>query len=263
MTSRSESAPGSRPRRHNWALAQGPIHALGESKNLGTWAQDPRCRVSKATLRGRLALGWEAEDAITRGTGEEPPLRFAHFGRALSLRGWAEQSGIGYQTLYTRVFTDGTRFRDALLQGPDDPGYGVPVTAFGETKPLHLWALDPRANCTAARLHWRVNAGWPPELAITAKPQSPQEPKTRPVAARQAPESVTLDVTADHLQPGDSVLAVGQDPASGTPVLNVRRPSSPPAPAMRKPSVPATPTEAQTAAPPPAPATPQDGAPRR
>ncbi|MEU3188405.1 hypothetical protein ABZ707_30060 [Streptomyces sp. NPDC006923] len=192
-------------------------------------------------------------------------MRFAHFDRSLPLRGWAEQSGISYQTLYTRVFTDGMKFRDALLQGPDDPGYGVPVTALGETKPLHLWALDPRAACTAARLRWRVNAGWPPEQAITAKPQPSQGPQTRPrpEAAGQAPESVVLDITADHLQPGDSVLAVGQDPASGTPVLTVRRPSSPLTPAVRRSSLPATPPEAQTAAPPPAPATPQAGAPRR
>lgn len=227
----SGSDSGSRQGRHDWSLAQGPIEAFGESKNLGAWAKDPRCSIQKATLRGRLALGWDPEDAITTRKGEEPPLRFLHFDRALTLHGWAEQSGISYQALYTRVFTVGTRFRDALLQGPDLPGYDLPVTAFGETKPLHLWALDPRANCTAGRLRWRVEAGWTPEQAITTKPQPQTDTPGNPpqTATRQAPEPVTAQVTVDDLRPGDTVLSTGADPETGNVVLTVRRPATSPA----------------------------------
>ncbi|WP_326812268.1 hypothetical protein OIE62_07760 [Streptomyces scopuliridis] len=222
-TSRGGTSTG----RHNWELAHGDIEAFGEAKKLSAWAQDPRCPVTKATLRGRLALGWDPEDAITRHKNHEPPLLFTHFDRSLTLRGWAEQSGITYQTLYTRIFTDGMRFRTALLQGPDDPDYAIPITAFGETRPLHQWALDSRTNCTAATLHQRIQANWPPESAITEKPPA-ATPGTTPAGpdatGRRAPEPSTLRIPADQLQPGDNVLAVEQDPASGTHLLTVSRP---------------------------------------
>ncbi|MFF1420029.1 hypothetical protein [Streptomyces sp. NPDC058280] len=220
--------------------------------------------MKSATLRGRLALGWDPEDAITRRKNEEPPLLFTHFDRALTFRGWAEQSGIAYRTLYTRVFTNGMKFRDALLQGPDDPGFAVPFTVFGETKPLHRWALDPRTNCTAATLHRRFEANWPLEAAVTEKP--PPATGTRPEDVRHpAPEPLTLRITAGHLQPGDNVLAIDQDPVTGTPVLTVRRPP-PPATGPGR-TVPVPRTQAQGVVPlpgsPPRSATPRAGAPNR
>ncbi|MFB7270799.1 hypothetical protein [Streptomyces sp. NPDC056244] len=223
--------------RHNWELARGDIEAFGESKPLGAWAQDPRCPVTKATLRGRLALGWDPEDAITRRKNQEPPLLFTHFDRSLTLRGWAEQSGIAYQTLYTRIFTEGMRFRTALLQGPEDPNYAVPVTAFGETKPLHQWALDSRTNCTAATLRSRLQDNWPPESAITEKSSAATAPGSTgagpDTVGRRAPEPRTLRIAADQLQPGDHVLAIDQDPVSGAAILTIRRPSNPPSPGRR------------------------------
>ncbi|MFJ9033609.1 hypothetical protein ACIRQP_34925 [Streptomyces sp. NPDC102274] len=229
-TSRGGTSTG----RHNWELARGDIEAFGEAKTLSAWAQDPRCPVTKPTLRGRLALGWDPEDTITRHKNHEPPLLFTHFDRSLTLRGWAEQSGITYQTLYTRVFTNGMRFRAALLQGPGEPDYAIPVTAFGETRPLHQWALDARTNCTAATLHQRIQASWPPESAITENPNAakPGTPSEGPDATGpRAPEAPTLRIPAAQLQAGDNVLAVNQDPASGTPLLTISRPTSPPCPA--------------------------------
>ncbi|MGW6742859.1 hypothetical protein ACWGDX_19405 [Streptomyces sp. NPDC055025] len=235
--------------RHHWELAKGDIEAFGESKTLSSWAQDPRCPVTKATLRGRLALGWDPEDAITRGKNQEPPLQFTHFDRSLTLRGWAEQSGIPYQTLYTRVFTDGIRFRDALLQGPDDPNYAIPVTAFGETRPLHRWALDSRTNCTAATLRRRIEANWPAESAITEKPAPATAPGMagagRGTVGVRASEPRTLQIDAGQLQPGDNVLAIEQDPASGTTVLTIRRPTSTFSPAQ-PPVTPTPPPTGQT-----------------
>lgn len=206
------------------------IEAFGESKNLAAWAKDQRCPVPKATLRGRLALGWDPEDAITRRTNAEPPLTFNVFDRSLTFRGWSEQSGIPYPTLYTRVFKDWADFRTALLQGPDDPAYAVAISAFDEVKPLHQWALDPRTNCTAATLLQRIRAGWPPETAIIEKAPSPRPTRrdARPNASqRGGSEPLTLRVTAGQLQPGDKVLAIAQDPVGGTPVLTVSRPPSP------------------------------------
>lgn len=45
---------------------RGPaITAFGETKTLGQWIADPRCSVSRNTLRKRVADGWRPEDAIT------------------------------------------------------------------------------------------------------------------------------------------------------------------------------------------------------
>ncbi|WP_446038091.1 hypothetical protein [Streptomyces sp. SID1121] len=229
-----EPSAGARVSRHNWELARGPIDAFGESKTVAQWAKDPRCPVKPGTLRGRLALGWDPEDAITRRNKEEPPLRFTHFERSLTLHGWAEQSGVSAQSLYSRVFIDGMRFKDALLQGPDEPAYAIPLSAFGETKPVHRWALDPRTSCTAPTLLRRVQANWPPEQAITQPPERRTTPAagTEPTSSAQhAVDHALIHISADQLKPGDHVVALGQDPSTGQPLLTVRRAIVPPSPA--------------------------------
>lgn len=42
------------------------------------------------------------------------------------------------------------------------------ITAFGETKVLSQWAVDPRCTLTGGGLRKRILCGWSPELAITA-----------------------------------------------------------------------------------------------
>ncbi|MEU3629121.1 hypothetical protein [Streptomyces fradiae] len=169
---RASKSQDRRPDRYNWELARGPITAFGETKALSAWAKDPRCAVSREALRTRLALGWASEDAIRRERHDKPVPAYTYQGRTLTLRGWAEQSGIKYHTLYRRLTKAGMTFEDALLKGSDGPDFALPVTAFGETKPLSHWAVDPRAGCTVTTMRRRIAEGWEPEQAITEEPQN-------------------------------------------------------------------------------------------
>jgi hypothetical protein len=158
--------------RYNWEKARGPITAFGESKALSSWARDPRCLVKKEALRTRLALGWDPEDAITRAKHDQPTLQFTYGERTLSLRGWVEQSGIKYHTLYARIRTQGLSLEEALAKGPDGEHFRQPVTAFGETKPIYRWGVDPRANASTSTIRKRIKAGWNPQIAITEAPEN-------------------------------------------------------------------------------------------
>ncbi|MEU8617350.1 hypothetical protein [Streptomyces sp. NPDC048623] len=158
--------------RYMWELARGQITAFGEAKPLASWAEDPRCSVTREALRTRLALGWLPEDAITRQHHDKPVLEHTYRGRTLTLRGWADQSGIKYHTLYNRITKFGMTFEEALLKGADGPDFTIQITAFGETKPLCHWGVDPRANCSTTTIRRRLTEGWDPEQAITEEPQS-------------------------------------------------------------------------------------------
>lgn len=164
--------PDTRLGRYDWEKARGPITAFGESKALSSWAEDPRCQVKKEALRTRLALGWDPQEALVRPKHEQPALQFTHGERTLTLRGWAEQSGIKYHTLYGRIRTQGLSLEAALAKGPDGDHFRQPVTAFGETKPLYRWGVDPRANASTTTIRKRIKAGWNPQTAITEEPEN-------------------------------------------------------------------------------------------
>ncbi|UGQ10928.1 hypothetical protein LO772_29605 [Yinghuangia sp. ASG 101] len=249
----------------------------------------------RETLRTRLALGWDAEHALTQAKHDNPPLHYTHNGRTLTLRGWAEQSGIKYHTLYSRINKSGMTFAEALDKGPDGPNFSVPVTAFGETKPVHRWAVDPRANCNATTMRRRLTQGWPPEQAITEEPNhrhalgtgTPHNAYGRrmgledwarhthipanvirkrmehhqltlevalhslgwtPTAHDGPPPPALVETTAEHLQPGDHILAVDHTPDTETVAVTVRRPPTPAAQERRA-------TTRASAAPPPIQAT--------
>ncbi len=138
---------------------------------MAAWSKDPRCTANRELLRVRLARGWDPGDAITRPKRDVAPQKFTHEGRTLTLRGWAEQSGIKYNTLLLRT----TRYRmtlaQALAKGPDGPNFRIEVTAFGETKSVSHWGVDDRANCGAATIRKRLRDGWDPEQAISQQTQ--------------------------------------------------------------------------------------------
>ncbi|MFC9486006.1 hypothetical protein ACFTZM_07995 [Streptomyces hydrogenans] len=90
----------------------------------------------------------------------------------MTLRGWADQSGIKYHTLYNRITKFGMTFEEALLKGADGPDFTMHITAFGETKPLCHWGVDPRANCSTTTIRQHLIQGWDPEQAITEEPQN-------------------------------------------------------------------------------------------
>ncbi|WP_406149346.1 hypothetical protein [Streptomyces anulatus] len=160
-----------RTERYRWELARGQITAFGESKTLREWAVDERCTITREALRTRLALGWKPADAITTARHDKPDLTYTHAGRTLSLRGWAEQSGIKYHTLYNRLNTSGMTFAEALEKGGDGPHFTLHVTALGETKPLSHWSVDPRAGCAYNTMRRRLAEGWDAEEAIAEEPQ--------------------------------------------------------------------------------------------
>lgn len=155
-----------------WELGRGQISAFGEAKPLASWAEDPRCAVNREALRTRLALGWLPEDAITRQRHDKPILEHTYQGRTLTLRGWADQSGIKYHTFYNRIAKFGMTFEEALLKGADGPDFTMHITGFGETKPLCHWGVDPRANCSTTTIRARLTQGWDPEQAIAEEPQN-------------------------------------------------------------------------------------------
>ncbi|WP_280313965.1 hypothetical protein [Nocardia wallacei] len=158
--------------RYDWERARGMIVAFGQRKTLAEWSKDPRCVVKREALRTRLAIGWKAEDALTRPKHERPTMEFTHEGRTMTLLGWAKHSGIKYKTLYRRITTGGMTFADALAKGPEGAHFLIPVTAFGETKPMYQWAYDARAQCSVDTLRRRLREGWDPEQAITHEPRS-------------------------------------------------------------------------------------------
>ncbi|MEU6814084.1 hypothetical protein [Streptomyces sp. NPDC046860] len=158
--------------RHRWELARGPITAFGETKVVSAWAKDARCTVNLQALRTRLALGWNPETAISRPRHERGVLEYTHAGRTMTLRGWADQSGIKYHTLWSRIKDSGMSFEAALDKGAEGAHFTQLVSAFGETKPVSHWAVDARANCAATTLLRRLAEGWEPERAIIEEPLS-------------------------------------------------------------------------------------------
>ncbi len=62
---------------------------------------------------------------------------------------------------------------EAITLPPQKPGgvsRTVLVSAFGKTKNLTEWSLDPRCRVTIVSLHYRLRRGVPPEAAITTPP---------------------------------------------------------------------------------------------
>ncbi|MFF2746461.1 hypothetical protein ACFVVA_13045 [Kitasatospora sp. NPDC058048] len=146
------------------------MSAFGETKSLRAWAADPRCMVKKEALRTRLALGWDPERAIGTEKHDQTLPEYIFNGRTMTLRGWAEQIGTTYHTLYRRVALQDLSIEDALALGPGSARDDQPLTAFGETKPVYMWAVDPRANATATTIYRRIDACWSARQAITEEP---------------------------------------------------------------------------------------------
>lgn len=156
--------------RYDWNLARGDLVAFGETKTLSEWAKDPRCVVSRESVRTRLALGWDVERALTARKHDKTLGSFEYAGQSKTLAEWADFFGLKYHTLYRRIVTDKLSFEAAIEKGLEDNVRLV--TAFGETKPVHHWAVDPRAKATGVTIIRRLNAGWNPRLAITEEPDN-------------------------------------------------------------------------------------------
>src|SRR5215469_1511097 len=91
----------------------------GQTLCLKDWAA--LSRISRATLRSRLAAGWSFADAISirPPNGRFKGTRFyTHNGQTLSLMEWSKLCGIGWSTLNNRLKA-GWTFADAISIPPD------------------------------------------------------------------------------------------------------------------------------------------------
>lgn len=81
------------------------IRAFGERKSMADWAIDPRCKVSYTTLRMRLNLGWDAEEAILNNLDMRHDFISA-FGETKSVTDWAidPRCKVNYNTLRSRIY---------------------------------------------------------------------------------------------------------------------------------------------------------------
>lgn len=123
------------------------------------------------------------------------PLFYTHNGQTLTLRQWAEQSGINYITLYHRI-----RKRHMSLDHALNPNH-LPTgkkpkryTHAGKTLTLHQWA--EYLGVRYALLRRRLASGVPAEQALTADRLSPRlNTKTHTVNGI----TKTLPEWAEHL----------------------------------------------------------------
>ena len=85
----------------------------------------------------------------------------------------------------------------------------VLVTAFGETKGIEAWSRDPRCVVTAAAIKTRIDRGFHPEQAITAKRlDGTTSTATRPKAASPRRLVDWEEVLRLHLEEDRSVSAI-------------------------------------------------------
>lgn len=94
-----------RDRQNNNKRNNRMIRAFGERKSMADWAIDPRCKVSYTTLRMRLNLGWDAEEAILNNLDMRHDFISA-FGETKSVTDWAidPRCKVNYNTLRSRIY---------------------------------------------------------------------------------------------------------------------------------------------------------------
>lgn len=137
--------------------------AWGETKPLPEWSDDVRCRVDLATLRERLAAGWEAERALSQDT--EHVLEA--FGESKTFAQWVQDP---------RCRVAATALRSRLVRGwtleraLDEPVRHQPstsLTAWGETRSLTDWIDDERCAANRQAVYARLRLGWDAERALS------------------------------------------------------------------------------------------------
>jgi hypothetical protein len=158
------------------------IEAFGEVKTYSEWASDPRCLVTKETLRRRIHQGQNPEQAmrpkLTQAVARKDLTCRVHkgyvyeaFGERKTLRAWSQDSRceVSLGTLRGRM-----RYVDVF----EEALYGrLPVKhrlreAFGERKTLSQWEADERCLVSGSTVRKRLSEGEDLESALTRPPSS-------------------------------------------------------------------------------------------
>lgn len=115
------------------------ITAWGEEKTFMEWLEDPRCVVkSYTTLAKRIKDKWIPEEAISLRVDIASSMKRKERNNKGNIRGQASDV--------------------------------EKLTAFGESKTLHEWSIDPRCKVDKNTLWYRKSKGWDMEKAITTPP---------------------------------------------------------------------------------------------
>lgn len=148
------------------------VTAYGETKSVGEWALDKRCKVQEHVLLHRLKIGMEPEVAMTQRHRYRNPI-FEAFDETKLLMDWAKDARcvVSFQALYKRVhggMSVGEAMAKPMIRDIRKHHVWPPVTAFGETKSVMDWANDVQCVVSEMTLRKRLNEGFEPEEAITA-----------------------------------------------------------------------------------------------
>ena len=181
------------------------LTAFGETKNITTWARDPRCTVSRMGLLRRINAGMAPEAAISspvdvagaqgrdrlylvwRSTLNRCRLPsvadYANYGgRGITVcdawldyktfSTWATEAGYAPGLCLDRKNNDGNYEPEnckwtTRTEQANNRRSNFLITAFGETKNITAWSRDPRCVITRVGLLRRLQAGESPEAAIT------------------------------------------------------------------------------------------------
>ena len=142
-----------------------PVTAWDETKSLRAWSLDERAGASYSVIQKRLEEGWEPERAISEGADHK--IMVLAWGETKCVADWGRdarcvvlvdvirerlRAGCGARR---RRWTEPSRERDRV------------VTAFGETKRLSEWFLDPRCTVDGAGFSGRIARGFSNEQALT------------------------------------------------------------------------------------------------
>ena len=154
---------------------QPKYEAFGERKTLDEWSRDPRCRVSKESLRRRILVrGMTVDQALvakpgtTRFVPEER--KYEAFGERKSLHAWSRdpRCPVSATSLSLRVLARGMTVEQAFTVKVEPAKYVL--EAFGERKSLHAWACDPRCPVSMGGLRYRIlDEGMTIEQAFAAE----------------------------------------------------------------------------------------------
>ena len=161
------------------------LSAFGERRERLEWARDYRCVVRPKHFAVRLRMGWPCEAAMCLTT-EQAIEKYIVWGERKSLTGWLAdpRCAVTASVLLDRL-QQGKPMEIALTQPVPDmvPEVWTAGTlshkkykrtysnivkhrAFGESRPLSLWASDPRCKVPYGLLQMRVRKGIPVEAAM-------------------------------------------------------------------------------------------------